>query len=51
MKAVHLLKSESDYIMKTNMKPKTDFSVVPTDKFTELKNLLVSNAKNFNEGL
>ena len=53
MKAVHLLKSESDYIMKTNMKPKTDFSVVPktTDKFTELKNLLINNAKNFNEGL
>ena len=51
MKAVQFLKSESDYIMKTNMKPKTDFSVVPTDKFTELKNLLISNAKNFNEGL
>jgi len=53
MKAVHLLKSESDYIMKTNMKLKTNFEVVTetTNKFTELKTLLVSNAKNFNEGL
>ena len=52
MKAVYLLKSQSNYIMKPNIKKiDTDLSVIPTDKFTELKTLLISNAKNFTEGL
>ncbi len=55
MKAVQFLKSESDKgtIMKSNTIKKidTEMSVIPTDKFSTLKDLLIENAKNFNEGL
>ena len=55
MKAVQFLKSESDKgtIMKSNTIKKidTEMSVIPTDKFSTLKDLLIENAKNFNESL
>ena len=39
--------------MKSNTIKKidTEMSVIPTDKFSTLKDLLIENAKNFNEGL